>query len=153
LATVRPVKGRLQLRRGANGARLIDDSYSANPSSLEVALAVLGEFAGEKVLVLGDMAELGEDAVHWHIRAGEAARAAGIDRLYTIGELTPHAVRAFGYGARHFVKRRSLVAALRQHLDARVTVLVKGSRCAGMERIVAALTDSSQSKHRWAHGE
>jgi len=149
LATMRPVKGRLQLRRGANGTRLIDDSYSANPSSLEVALAVLGGFAGEKVLVLGDMAELGENAVHWHIRAGEAARAAGIDRLYAIGELTPHAVRAFGRSARHFPKRRSLIAALRPHLDGRVTVLVKGSRCTGTERIVVALTEN----HRRAHGE
>jgi len=72
--------------------------------------------------------------------------------LYSIGELTPHTLRAFGRSARHFPKRRSMIAALRPHLDARVTVLVKGSRCTGMDRIVAAVTDSSQSKHRWALG-
>ena len=67
LSAMQPVKGRLQHRRGLRGARLIDDSYNANPSLLDAALAVLTETGEEKVLVLGDMAELGEAAVEWYV--------------------------------------------------------------------------------------
>lgn len=97
LSAMQPVKGRLQHRRGLRGARLIDDSYNANPSLLDAALAVLTETGEEKVLVLGDMAELGEAAVEWYVQAGRSTRAAGVDRLFALGELSRHTVT---FGAR-----------------------------------------------------
>jgi len=132
------VKGRLQCRAAVNGATLIDDTYNANPESARAALAVLGRAPGEKLLVLGDMGELGADAAALHAEIGSAARALGIDRLYALGELSGHAARAFGTGARHFDRLEDLIAEVENRLAPAVTVLVKGSRFMRMERIVTA---------------
>jgi len=145
LAAVRPVRGRLELKRGAARARVIDDSYNANPLSLEAGLAVLGDCAGRRWLVLGDMGELGEDAAALHARAGASARAHGVERLYAIGQLSRHAVRSFGAGATHFEDRDALVRSVRDALAGDVTVLVKGSRAMRMERVVDALTGESSA--------
>ena len=139
LATMRPVAGRLSPRRGGRGERILDDSYNANPSSLAAALDVLCEGDGQHWLVLGDMAELGEDADAAHREAGRAARMAGVDHLWCVGRLSRLAAEAFGVGARHFDDKEQLVATLVKLLDAEATVLVKGSRSAGMESVVAAL--------------
>ncbi|UCF77101.1 MAG: UDP-N-acetylmuramoyl-tripeptide--D-alanyl-D-alanine ligase [Betaproteobacteria bacterium] len=132
------VKGRLQYRAAVNGATLIDDTYNANPESARAALAVLGRAPGEKLLVLGDMGELGTDAAALHTEIGNAARALGVDRVYTLGELSAHAARAFGTGARHFDRLEDLLAEIEHRLAPSVTVLVKGSRFMRMERIVRA---------------
>ena len=139
LADAEPVKGRLVRHRLANGAVLIDDSYNANPGSLNAAIDTLAAAAGEGWLVLGDMRELGEDAEALHAEAGRRARRAGVSRLYAIGALSAHAVEAFGDCARHFADHRALVDALRADLHAGVRVLVKGSRGSAMDRIVDAL--------------
>jgi len=133
------VKGRLQYKQAVNGAMLIDDTYNANPESARAALDVLGRAPAEKLLVLGDMGELGADAATLHAEVGSAARAAGVDRLYTLGELSSHAARAFGTGARHFDRVEDLLAEVENRLAPAVTVLVKGSRFMRMERIVKSL--------------
>ena len=139
LARLTPPSGRLEVKRGVSGARVIDDSYNANPASVAAALEVLSEFPGERVLVLGDMAELGPDAADRHRRIGERARRLGVQRLFALGPLTRHAVEVFGKGARHFESPETLADALLDCLHGEMTVLVKGSRVMRMERVVAAI--------------
>jgi len=140
LARVAPVAGRLAWSQTREGARLLDDSYNANPTSLRAALELLAGLPGERRLVLGDMRELGADAAQLHEDAGRAARAIGIEQLYTLGPLARHAAEGFGAKAMAFDAVDSLVETLREGLQPGVTVLVKGSRGARMERVVAALT-------------
>lgn len=139
LGRVRPVPGRLFPLAGRNGARVIDDSYNANPSSVQAAIEVLGALPGRRLLVLGDMAELGAEAAALHAQCGAAARAAGIDRLFTLGPLSAAAAGAFGAGACALDDRAALLEALEPLLQADATVLVKGSRSAGMEQVVQAI--------------
>jgi len=139
LESVRAVRGRLDLRTAGNGAAIIDDSYNANPSSARAAIDVLAEVASAGWLVLGDMAELGEHAVPSHVDIGRYARVKGIARLYAVGEVTRHAVEAFGRGAEWFPDIDSLIERLRRELPADGTVLVKGSRVNRLERVVEAL--------------
>jgi UDP-N-acetylmuramoyl-tripeptide--D-alanyl-D-alanine ligase len=136
LARFGGVKGRLQRKSGRNGATLIDDTYNANPDSMRAAIAVLAQASGKKLLVLGDMGELGGDAPAMHAQVGEFARAAGIGRLFTLGELSAHMTRAFGAGARHFARIEDLLAEIENALAPDVTMLVKGSRFMQMERVV-----------------
>ncbi|MBV8342056.1 MAG: UDP-N-acetylmuramoyl-tripeptide--D-alanyl-D-alanine ligase [Gammaproteobacteria bacterium] len=146
LATMRAVPGRLEFRRAAGGAWLIDDSYNANPSSMRAAIAVLASLTGRKWLVLGDMAELGAAADEAHTEVGELARASGIERLYATGALMARATESFGAGAAWFADASALTAALTAALaaaGAEVRILVKGSRCNRLERVVAALTGTA----------
>ncbi len=136
LACFGGVKGRLQRKQGLHGATLVDDTYNANPDSARAAIEVLARAPGKKLLVLGDMGELGRDAIALHAQVGEFARQAGIGRMYTLGELSAHATQAFGAGARHFTRIEDLLAEVENALDADVTVLVKGSRFMRMERVV-----------------
>jgi len=139
LEEARPVRGRLQLKPARSGAWIIDDSYNANPSSALAGLDVLCSLAGERWLVLGEMAELGEHAVGGHVEVGRAARRLGVTQLFAIGPVTLHAVEAFGRGGRWFPDADALTAALRDSLRPGVTVLVKGSRINRLERVVEAL--------------
>lgn len=133
LARMKPIRDRMQLRRGMNGLRIIDDSYNANPSSFAAALEVLAEADGEKVLVMRDMAELRESAASWHVLAGEDARTAGLDALYAIGNLSRYAVESFGPGGHHLTTHRELIASLRGFQRQGVTILIQ------MEQVVTAL--------------
>ncbi len=99
---------------------------------------------GERWLVLGDMAELGADARALHAGIGQRARERGIERLFAVGTLNVATVEAFGAGAVHFADKPALIAALKEHLHDGVTCLIKGSRSAGMEQVVAALADADQ---------
>jgi UDP-N-acetylmuramoyl-tripeptide--D-alanyl-D-alanine ligase len=130
------VGGRLQRKSARHGAVLIDDTYNANPASLRSAINVLQQASGKKILVLGDMGELGSDAPRLHAEIGVVARDMGIDKLLALGELSVHAVREFGAGAQHFERIEDLFAALENELNAASTVLVKGSRFMKMERVV-----------------
>ena len=145
LAAARPVAGRLVSHRLRGGATLVDDSYNANPGSLNAAIELLaqGSTQGhEGWLVLGDMRELGDDARALHAEAGRRAKAAGIARLYTLGALSAAAAEAFGDGARHFESHEALSAALIAASAApTTTILVKGSRGSAMDRIVNALLE------------
>lgn len=133
------VKGRLQMKQGLNGAALIDDTYNANPESMRAAIDVLAQTAGRKLLVLGDMGELGANAPQLHVELGGYAKHAGIDELFTLGQHSAGTARAFGEGGRHFEQFENLVATVTARLGPDVTVLVKGSRFMKMERVVAAL--------------
>ncbi|MGH8443413.1 MAG: UDP-N-acetylmuramoyl-tripeptide--D-alanyl-D-alanine ligase [Nevskiaceae bacterium] len=139
LMAVRPAPGRLAWRRAHNGARLLDDSYNANPTSLRAGLELLVAVNARRWLVLGGMAELGRGADQMHHAAGEDARALGIERLYSLGPLARHAAAGFGAGAVHFEDVDALIAEVRERLAPDVAVLVKGSRSSRMERVVAAL--------------
>jgi UDP-N-acetylmuramoyl-tripeptide--D-alanyl-D-alanine ligase len=139
------VAGRLQRHAARGGATVIDDSYNANPASLTAAIAVLAQAAGHRVLVLGDMGELGEQAASFHADIGKVARDSGIEKLYALGELSREAVREFGSGAQHFESIANLKAALESELNAGTTVLVKGSRFMKMERVVQYL-ESGESE-------
>ena len=142
LAGFTGVKGRLQKKPGRHGSTFIDDSYNANPDSVLAALKVLSLHAGQKILVLGDMGELGEQAAALHAQIGLAARQAGIDRLFALGDLTRETVDAFGPGATHFDRIETLLADLEKALSADSTVLVKGSRFMHMERVVQNFTEA-----------
>jgi len=140
LAAVRPAPGRLGWRKALGGARLLDDSYNANPTSLRAALELLAAVSARRWLVLGDMGELGRGGEQLHFAAGEDARALGIERLYAVGPLAREAARGFGAGAVHFDDIDALIAEVRERLSPEVAVLVKGSRSSRMERVVAGLT-------------
>jgi UDP-N-acetylmuramoyl-tripeptide--D-alanyl-D-alanine ligase len=133
------VSGRLQRKPTLSGATVIDDSYNANPASLRAAISVLTQAAGKKILVLGDMGELGIDAARLHAEMGAEAREMGVNKLLALGELSAYAVKEFGAGAQHFQRIEDLLEALKPELDADCTVLVKGSRFMKMERVVKEL--------------
>jgi len=139
LASLTPVPRRLQPRLAAGGLRLIDDSYNANPDSVQAAIRVLVDLPGSHWLILGDLAELGPEARALHRDLGAAARAAGVDGLYGVGKLSAEAVAGFGAGGRHFPDQESLVSALRSELGDGAVALVKGSRSASMDRVADAL--------------
>lgn len=141
LANYGGVKGRLQSHAGILGARLIDDTYNANPDSVQAAIQVLAGCPGQRILVLGDMGELGADAVNLHREVGDKARIAGIDRLLCLGEMTLNTVQAFGEGGMHFERIEELLAEIECALAPDVTVLVKGSRFMKMERVVQSFVD------------
>ena len=140
LADFRPVAGRLQLKAGARGIWIIDDSYNANPSSVRAGLEVLRSLPDATWLVLGDMAELGEFAEDSHAQMGAYARDCGIKRLFAMGPQSSRAVETFGAGAEWFADADSLTRRLLAELTPGVTVLVKGSRINRLERVVQALT-------------
>lgn len=137
------VKGRLQRKPGLHGGNFIDDTYNANPDSTQAALAVLSREDGHKYFVLGDMGELGETAPALHAQVGLAARQAGVERLFGLGDLSKEAVLAFGQGGMHFERIEELLAEVENALAPDVTVLVKGSRAMRMERVVNSLVEGT----------
>ncbi len=139
LGAMTPVSGRLQRREGIRGAIVYDDTYNANPASARVAIDFLSRTAGKTVLVLGDMAELGEQQAALHRQIGNYARENDIDRLFALGPLSEQTVRAFGDRGTHFQNRNALIRALRDELNDGTTVLVKGSRCMRMEQVVSQI--------------
>ncbi len=149
LESASPVPGRLQLRRGIGGVRLIDDSHNANPASLQAALNVLASEPGEKWLVLGDMAELGDESETYHREAGAAALHAGVDKLFTLGESAQFAIHAFGKPAERFRERGELIDALTEVLRLgereNIAILIKGSRVMALDKVADALAERGTS--------
>ena len=137
-----PVPGRHVRLVHASGAVVIDDSYNANPGSFAAAIATLAAQDGTRILVVGDMLELGADSERLHAELGSLARRSGIQRLHAVGALSRAAANAFGAGATQHGDQASLVAALRDELHAGVTALVKGSHGSAMDRVVRALLDT-----------
>jgi UDP-N-acetylmuramoyl-tripeptide--D-alanyl-D-alanine ligase len=132
------VSGRLNAIVTPSGAVVVDDSYNANPGSVRAALDYLKPLKGTRILVLGDMAELGPQAVELHREIG--AYAAGrCDVLASIGSLAAHAADAFGAASLRFSDIDSAQAALEPMLGRDVTVLVKASRVMGLDRLVKLL--------------
>ncbi|UVE18602.1 UDP-N-acetylmuramoyl-tripeptide--D-alanyl-D-alanine ligase [Pseudomonas sp. LS44] len=145
LQSVTPVKGRAVAQLATNGVRVIDDSYNANPTSVCAAIDILAGFSGRTVLVLGDIGELGEWAEQGHQEVGAYA-ANKVSALYAVGPLTAHAVKVFGANGRHFPDQASLIEALRAE-QGDTTILIKGSRSAAMDKVVAALCATSEESH------
>jgi len=152
LTAVRPVAGRLNYRRAMRGARLIDDSYNANPGSMRAGIRSLVTNPGERWLVLGEMKELGEESQVLHREIGEFAREQGVNRLLAVGADARFTVEGFGPGASWFANLDDLVSEARSGLSPDVTVLVKGSRANRLERVVAALLEQDQDGLRAAAG-
>ena len=143
LGAVKTSPGRLHISTGVKGCRIIDDTYNANPYSLQVALGVLRKFPGRHWLVLGDMSELGEQAQTLHAQAGEISKQMQIERLYGFGDLAKCSVHAFGAGGVHIEDMQQLAMLLIDELDSDVTILIKGSRLMQMERLLTML-DSTE---------
>jgi UDP-N-acetylmuramoyl-tripeptide--D-alanyl-D-alanine ligase len=138
----------MQRLAARSGARLIDDSYNANPDSVRAAIDVLAAEPGTQFLLLGDMGEVGEHGAEFHEEIGRYALERGVDRLYATGELCRAAVAAFGEGARHFAGVDELIAAAREEIVPNTAALVKGSRFMRMERVVQALAaDPPKGSH------
>ena len=136
LARFVAVKGRLQVKTGVHGSMLIDDTYNANPDSVRAAIDVLARAPGRRLLVLADMGEVGTQGVAFHEEVGAYARAAGVERLYTLGDLAAVTARAFGAGASHYPRIEELLTDVGNELGPQTTLLVKGSRFMQMERVV-----------------
>jgi UDP-N-acetylmuramoyl-tripeptide--D-alanyl-D-alanine ligase len=144
LALARPVPGRLVRLAGLRGASIIDDSYNANPASVRAALDHLAQQPGRRVFVLGEMAELGDQAVAMHREIGRYA-ASRIDALIAVGPLAAEAARSYGAAAQHFSDADSATEAAQRECGPDVTILVKGSRVSRLDRVVAALRDASEA--------
>lgn len=147
LENVKPAPGRMRQYTLPHNVKIIDDTYNANPFSLEAAVNTLATYAGTKIVVLGDMKELGADAKQLHFTSGEKMRAAGIDYLFTLGQLSEATTEAFGQNAQHFAERDKLINALLPYLTKDVTILVKGSRSMQMEKIAAGIIPAEQLDH------
>ena len=141
LEAVQAVPGRMQPFAGINGSSIINDTYNANPTSLKAGLGVLAECKGQRILVLGDMGELGEDVEKFHAQAGEMASQAGVDQLFTLGQFSNKASEVFGGNGSHYQDVDQLIADVKAILTPDTTVLVKGSRMMRMERVVEALAN------------
>jgi UDP-N-acetylmuramoyl-tripeptide--D-alanyl-D-alanine ligase len=144
-----PVGGRLQRKQALSGATVIDDTYNANPDSVRAAIDVLAAYPAPRILVLGDMGEVGSQGQQFHEEIGAYAKSRGIDTVLATGELARHLA---GAGARHFEQFDELLAALDSKLGSKsdATVLVKGSRFMKMERVVQHLI-GSQNTGKEAH--
>lgn len=141
LEACQPMPGRMQAVSGIRNSCIVDDTYNANPGAMRAALAALVALPGPHWCFLGPMAELGDQADAMHAAVGRQAREMGIEFLATFGEAARPAAEAFGESARHFDDWTTLATFARDRLPPRASVLVKGSRSAGMERLVAVLRD------------
>ena len=153
LSAFRPVKGRsraITLSHRGRAITLIDDTYNANPDSVRAIIDVLAELPGPRLLVLGDMGEVGDQGIAFHAEVGTYARQRGIERLLAHGPLAIHAAMAFG-GGRHFEDVGALIDAVRTNMAQCGAIAVKGSRFMKMERVVEALTSSADAEDAHAH--
>ncbi|MFV0264186.1 MAG: UDP-N-acetylmuramoyl-tripeptide--D-alanyl-D-alanine ligase [Kluyvera sp.] len=143
LAQLKAVPGRLFPIHLTASQLLLDDSYNANVGSMTAAVQVLSEMPGYRVLVVGDMAELGDESEACHIQVGEAAKVAGIDRVLSVGTLSQAISTASGAGE-HFSGKDAAIARLKSLINEHktITILVKGSRSAAMEQVVRALQEN-----------
>lgn len=142
LAEMQPVNGRLNIHQLTENIRLIDDTYNANVESIKAATDLLSSYPGKRILILGDMGELGSEARSYHQEVGEYARACKINQLLTVGVLSQVTAEAFNYSKKsdlHFSSKEALVEALKPMInneEQQISILVKGSRSAHMEQVV-----------------
>jgi UDP-N-acetylmuramoyl-tripeptide--D-alanyl-D-alanine ligase len=149
LAGFAPVKGRsraLVVPVQGRAVTVVDDTYNANPDSMRAAIEVLATLPAPRLLVVGDMGEVGDQGPAFHREAGEHARVAGIDTLLTLGEQSRQVAAGFGDAAAHCSDIDTLNARVLALLPVAGSVLVKGSRFMKMERVVAALEAAGTSK-------
>ena len=137
------VKGRQQILEGPAHSRIIDDSYNANPDSLEAGIKVLCSLPGSPWLALGDMAELGSEAAEMHREAARSALRHGVEKWFGFGEMSCMASEEFGAAGSCYKDIDSMAEAILGQISQKVNLLVKGSRSAGMERLVERLTEAA----------
>jgi len=135
------VSGRLARHKLSNGAVVIDDTYNASPSSVRAAIDLLSLASGQRILVLGNMAELGDESANLHAQIGQYAREKGINCLFAVGVDAAHAAIEFGANGQNFENKEALVDQLMPRLDTTTSVLVKGSRSSRMEDVVNAINE------------
>jgi UDP-N-acetylmuramoyl-tripeptide--D-alanyl-D-alanine ligase len=139
------VAGRLTERKGIHGALIIDDTYNANPASMRVAIEVAQEAKKTTFFVMGDMKELGEEALRAHADVGAFASRKGVTQLLAVGHYSRNAVESFGKGGHWFASKSALIEYLKEHITQDHVVLVKGSRGARMDKIVDALIEEERN--------
>ena len=139
LEQAQAVCGRLVEKHLSSGTVVIDDSYNANPLSTSAAIKALAKRAGERILVLGDMRELGSDAAQLHAEVGRLAKSLGIDAVFCYGDLTRHTAEAFGERGFYFSNQAKLIEALKLALKPKQIILVKGSHSMKMNEVVEVL--------------
>lgn len=149
LSQMLPVKGRTNVKRLSSAVRLIDDTYNANVESVKAAIDLLASYNGYRILLLGDMAELGENARLYHEEIGLYAKQSGINLLFTLGVLSQSASDLFNGQGAHFSSRQALMQRLMPIVSEQqdVTLLVKGSRSAKMELVVQDLLERCQQEN------
>ena len=153
LSAFEPVKGRsraLQVRVAGHALTLVDDTYNANPDSVRAAIDVLAGLPGPRLLVLGDMGEVGSDGPALHAEVGRYAKEQGIEQLLALGTQSAEAVAGFGVGGQHHADVDALNADVLDTLPTVASVLVKGSRFMKMERVVAAVSDTHNNNSKGA---
>ena len=152
LAKMGDVKGRVNLIEVSDTLSVIDDTYNANVKSVKAAIDLLSDIQGHRILALGDMGELGEDARKYHQEVGEYALEKGIDELFTLGSLSKDASDVFELPERHFSSREAMLKKIQSTLneiDKKTTIVVKGSRSSRMELLV---TDLVNGQHQAING-
>ena len=149
LSAMQAVTGRLQIHIGPRGETIFDDSYNANPASVRAAIEVLAAATGNRYLVLGDMAELGQSGGELHRAIGEFAKSKNIQKVYALGDLSRQTVEGFGQTAHHFSSHAELLSKLLSDLNNQqactTNILVKGSRSMSMEHIVTGLLATDEA--------
>ena len=139
LEQFKAVSGRLNIETGLRGCTVIDDSYNANPGSVCAAIDAIKNIPGEKILVLGDMAELGDEAQASHTQVGRYACDAGLQAVYGVGPLSKFSVDAFGMHGKVFSRQSDLIELLKNNVSGDTLILVKGSRSSRMDVVAQAL--------------
>jgi UDP-N-acetylmuramoyl-tripeptide--D-alanyl-D-alanine ligase len=135
LETFKASSKRMDIFDHPKGFRIINDTYNANPQSMEAALKVLSIHQARKIAVLGDMFELGKAAIHSHKKVGLFAHNLKLDKIISVGKLSKY------YSAnQHFNSNQAAIAGLKKIIRPGDAVLIKGSRGMHMEEIVAGLT-------------
>jgi UDP-N-acetylmuramoyl-tripeptide--D-alanyl-D-alanine ligase len=148
LEAFQPVKGRSRafgVKLGGRVIAVVDDSYNANPDSVRAAIDVLAELPAPRLLVLGDMGEVGDQGPVFHAEAGAHARERGVEQVFTLGALSTNVASGFP-GAQHFADMETLITAVLSALPDVVSIVIKGSRFMRMERVVDAVTQASQAQ-------
>lgn len=136
LASLKPISGRLQQLTGLKGSTILDDTYNASPDSFFSAIDVLMSFDGEKVVIAGDMKELGDESIESHKQVGSYAKKAGVNMLWATGDMSKSTVESFGAGGVHFDNKADLVDACKKIAENKTVFLIKGSRGAEMDIVV-----------------
>ena len=140
IEAIKPVQGRLEVKKGFNGIVLIDDTYNANPESMRAAIDVLANQDGRKILIIGDMGELGKKAAQYHASIGAYINKKKISDVVGIGQLTKHTINKCKGNAKWFSNKKELIKYVKSKIEKDSCVLVKGSRFMKMEEVIEGLT-------------
>ena len=136
---IKPYTGRLEVINGLGGSVVINDSYNSNPTSMKEAVDVLRSMQGKKILIIGDMAELGDDTNKYHQELGDYIKEAQIDFTLAVGRHTKITMQQLDKNAFWFDTKDNLLKKLLKIIDSKSIILVKGSRFMKMEEVVSKI--------------